>query len=302
MLAMNLSLKQLRAFLALAKERNFTRAAARCHVTQPALSALVNTLEEAAGARFFNRSTRSVELTAEGVLFESLALRLLQDFEQAFAELDNHVQRRKGKVAVAALASVAGGALPPVLVEFQRLYPGIDVQLMDVTSDHCLELLRARTVDLALTAAITPGPDLISKPLLSDTFHLICRDDHPMANHRRLTARQILRLPIIQFARSSSIRQHLDAAFYPAHLITSTEVINLMTAAGLVAAGLGVTIVPTLALFQFRAPGLVAIPLVLSIKNRDICLIRRKDGAESVAARAFIEVLEGCWRGPCHVV
>jgi LysR family carnitine catabolism transcriptional activator len=295
---MNLSIKHLRAFSALALGRSFTRAAAACHLSQPAFSTLIRNLEEQAGARLFNRSTRNVELTTEGRLFEAVVARLLHDFEHAFDELEDHVQRRKGRVMLATLPSVAGGALPPVLAQFRERYPGIEVVLKDVTADLCLDLLRANQVDFALSAAISPGPDLSSEPLISDTFHLVCRDDHRLAGRRHLNAHDILPLPMIKFARSSSIRQHLDAAFYPAQQIEEMEVYNLVTAAGLIASGIGVTVVPTLALFQFQLPTLVAIPVSLPIDDRDICLIRRKDSSDSVAAAALIDLLKTHWGVP----
>jgi DNA-binding transcriptional LysR family regulator len=292
----NLSTRHLRAFVALVHTRSFTRAAATCHLSQPAFSAVIQSLEEHAGVRLFTRTPRSVALTPEGRLFEAYANRLLHDFDRAFEELEDHVARRKGRVAIATLASLAGGELPPVILEFRTRYPGIEVILKDVTADVCLELLRAEQVDFAVTAAIAPALDLTSTPLASDTFHLVCRRNHPLARRKRLDAADVINLPMVRFARSSSIRQHLDAAFYPRQLATEMEVYNLMTAAGLVAQGIGVTLVPTLALFEFQIKGLVAIPVTLRIPDREICVIRRKDAADSLAAASFIELLEARWR------
>ncbi|ANN77977.1 LysR family transcriptional regulator [Bordetella flabilis] len=291
----NLSTRHLRAFVALVHTRSFTRAAAACHLSQPAFSAVIQSLEEHAGVRLFTRTPRSIALTPEGTLFEAYAIRLLHDFDRAFKELEDHVSRRKGRVAIATLASLAGGELPPVILEFRRRYPGIEVSLKDVTADVCLELLRADQVDFAVTAAIAPALDLTSTPLTSDGFHLVCRRDHPLARRKKLAADEVINLPMVRFARSSSIRQHLDAAFYPRQLITEMEVYNLMTAAGLVARGIGVTLVPTLALFEFQVQGLVAIPVALPIPDREICVIRRKDAADSVAAAAFVDLLRARW-------
>jgi DNA-binding transcriptional LysR family regulator len=293
---MNLSTRQLRAFCELTTERNFTRAAQKCHLSQSAFSALIANLEEQAGTRLFYRSTRNVELTAEGRVFSLVANRLLNDFEQAFTELQDHVQRRKGRLTIAALPSVAGGALPPVIASFREQYPGIDVILRDVTSDSCLDLVRNRQADFALTAARTPGPDLTSEPLITDRFHLICRDDHPLASRRTLALRDIVALPLIKFDHHSSVRQHLDVALYPHSPPTVMEVYNPVTAAGLIASGIGVTLVPTLAVFQFQLPRLVAIPVSLPIKDREVCLIRRADSPESVASSAFIEELRKMWK------
>ena len=146
---MNLSTRQLRAFLALAEQRSFTRAAEQCHLSQPAFSALIRSLEDALGARLFDRDTRSVQVTPEGRLLEDAARRLLSDVDSLLANLNDHVQRRKGRVSVAALPSLAAGWLPQLFAEFRRLYPGIALNLIDTLSDNCLELVRAGKVDFA---------------------------------------------------------------------------------------------------------------------------------------------------------
>ncbi|RYF79388.1 MAG: LysR family transcriptional regulator, partial [Comamonadaceae bacterium] len=103
----DLSSRQLRAFLALAELRNFTRAAQACHLSQPAFSALIRTLEASLAVRLFDRSTRSVQLTPEGQRFEASAQRLLHDMQLALGDLADHAQRRRGRVHVAALPSLA---------------------------------------------------------------------------------------------------------------------------------------------------------------------------------------------------
>eukprot|EP01035_Chromulina_nebulosa_P055006 gene55006-75370_t len=139
----DLSTRQLRAFLALAEHRNFTRAAQTSHLSQPAFSALIRTLEDAVGTRLFDRDTRSVQLTPEGLLFEGSARRLLDDMGNAMVDLADHVERRKGRVRVAALPSLAAGWLPAVFAEFMQAWPGIRVDLDDALSDACIALVRA---------------------------------------------------------------------------------------------------------------------------------------------------------------
>ena len=98
--------------MALADEKHFTRAAQRCHLTQPAFSALIRQLEDSAGLRLFDRDTRNVELTAEGRVLEASARRLLADMELAMDDLRDHAARRRGRVTLAALPSLAAGWLP----------------------------------------------------------------------------------------------------------------------------------------------------------------------------------------------
>src|SRR5258706_16473168 len=106
---MNISTRQLRAFLSLAEERSFTRAAALTHLSQPAFSALIRSLEESLAQRLFDRSTRHVELTTEGRAFEASAQRVLAEFDGALAGARDFAARRRGRVAIALLPSLAAG-------------------------------------------------------------------------------------------------------------------------------------------------------------------------------------------------
>ncbi|NSX04004.1 LysR family transcriptional regulator [Cupriavidus gilardii] len=293
---MNLSVKHLRAFVALAQQRNFTRAAQACHLSQSAFSALIRTLEEQAGARLFERTTRFVELSAEGRRFEEVAERLLADFEDAFADLRDHAERRKGRVAIAALPSIAAGDLPPVLAAFRERYPGIALALHDVLADGCIDLVRRGRVDFALAPAPGQDADLKIEPLVADSFHVVCPADHPLATRRSIAPSALAGLPFIHLSRTSSVRQHLDAALHPTRLNGVMEVEHLATVAGLVAAGLGVTVVPSLALFQFQLPNLAIRPLRLESLVRDICLVRLRDRGDSAAASAMLDYVYAHFR------
>jgi DNA-binding transcriptional LysR family regulator len=211
----NISTRLLQAFLALVDCRHFGHAAERCHVSQSAFSAMIQKLEAAAGARLFERDTRNVTLTPEGELFVQVARQLVHDIEAAFADMSDYVARRKGRVAIAALPSLAAGWLPPVLAQYRRRYPGVMLELFDAISDHCLDLLRQGKADIALTA---PGPNLLefdTRPLCSDPFYLVCRRDHKLAGKRRIKVAQLAGCEMIHLARSTSVRQHLDAAPAP---------------------------------------------------------------------------------------
>jgi DNA-binding transcriptional LysR family regulator len=288
---MNLSLRHMKAFSALAHMRSFTRAAEHCCLTQSAFSALISNLENDLGVKLFSRNTRNVELTAEGEAFQDIVASLLPETERALAEMRDHVERRKGRVALAALPSISSGILPGLIAQFNAAYPGIAVQVQDVASTVCIDMVRNRQVDFALCAATTSSADLEVEVLARDTFYFICQDDHPLARKRRLGVQDVLGYPIIGFETNSSIRQHLDAAIYPRQWLHSHQVNSLSTAAGFIAAGLGVTIAPTLALFQFRLAGLRAVALSLPINERDICLARRRHATDSLAAQAFIALL-----------
>ncbi|WP_198150854.1 LysR family transcriptional regulator [Caldimonas taiwanensis] len=287
----NLSMRQLRAFLALAEERHFTRAAARVHLSQPAFSALIRDLEDGVGARLFDRTTRSVELTAEGRAFEVSARRVLHEAQEALSDLRERVAKRRGRVALAVLPALAAGWLPEVLAHFRAQHPGIELEVADVLSQACIERLRVGHADLALAASRLDTPELRAEPFCSDGFHLVCRCDHPLAGKPALRLADLAPYPVIQLARSSSVRQHVEAAVYPRRLHTVMELEQLSTVAGMVRAGLGVTLVPALTLFHFAHPQLVTRPIQAKGLRRHIFLLRRRDRALSVAAQAMYEHL-----------
>lgn len=289
----DLSTRQLRAFLALAEQRSFTRAAQQVHLSQPAFSALIRALEEALDARLFDRSTRSVALTAEGQLFEASARQLLGDFGAAVGHLRDHLQLRTGRVSLAALPSLAAGWLPAILAEYRAQWPGVELNLHDSLSDDCLDLLRGGVVEFALASTGAHSAGLQTEVLCADGFHLVCRKDHPLAKHKAadIKLKDLVPYPFVHLARNSSVRQRLDAALHPMQLNTVLEVEHLATVAGMVEAGLGISVVPALTLFHFQRPALVTRPLKLAGLKRRIYVVQREGESLSIAAQALRQLI-----------
>jgi len=288
---MNLSARDLRAVIAVIEERNFTRAAERLHLSQPAFSALIQNVEEGLGARLFERSTRNVTLTPEGRLFAESARRVLSDFDGMVANFRDHAQRRRGRVSIAALPSLAAGWLPGVLAEYHSRFPGVEIALIDTLSEQCLAHVRSGRADFALASAGDKDADLASEALCADAFHLVCRSDHPLATQRSIRLRDLAAYPFVHLSRNSSVRQHLEAAFHPTAMETVVEVEHLATVTGMVAAGLGITVVPELTLFHFQRPDLTVRRIELKGLTRRILLVRRKSEALSVAAQTLYDLM-----------
>lgn len=287
---MNVSARDLRAIVALAEERNFTRAAERCHLSQSAFSTLIANIERDLGTRLFDRTTRNVELTPEGRLFEPSARRVLADIERAVDDFREYALKAKGRVAIAALPSLAAGWLPALMKEFRTRHPGIELELFDLLSDQCLALVRAGRADLAIASAGPHEKDLRTEALCADRFRVVCRRDHPLAARRTVRLKDLADAPVIQLARTSSVRQTLNAALHPLQVRTAFEVEQLATVTALVQAGLGITVVPELTLFQFRHADLVVRPLATPITRR-IYLVRLRGRSLSIAAQAMYELL-----------
>ena len=289
MASINLSSRDLEAFLALAQAQHFTRAAERCHLSQSAFSQKIARIERTAGVALFERSTRHVTLTPEGELFAEEIRRIQQDLQHALSHLNELATRRVGKVAVAALPSVAAVWMPEVIALYRARHPNIRVELFDTLAAGGLAMLREGRVDLAIAA----GGDLREfavQELKCERFHLVCPGTHPLAGKRSVALADLRDEEIVHLARSSSVRQHLEAAGVTART-GALEVEHLATVAALVAQGLGVSVVPELTLFHFLRSGLASVPVRDKQLRRTILLARRKGKALSVAAKAMQEAI-----------
>ncbi|HSI58478.1 MAG TPA: LysR substrate-binding domain-containing protein [Ideonella sp.] len=286
---MNVSTRQLRAFLTLAEARNFTRAAAASHLSQPAFSALIRQLEQVLAVQLFDRSTRHVALTAEGEEFQAAARRVLAEFDNALSGVHERAARERGRVSVALLPSLAADWLPGVLAGFRAQYPGIELQVADVLSEPCIERVRSGEADFALAATRAETPELRAEVFCSDDFHLVCPAGHPLLQLRSVRPKDLAAWPFVHLSRTSSVRQYIDAATLPQALPAVLEVEQLATVSGMVRAGLGISVVPALTLYQFRSPELAIRPLHWAGLKRRIYLVRRRDRSLSVAAQGFYE-------------
>ena len=289
---MNLSARDIQAFLALAEVKNFTRAAARSHLSQPAFSALIKALEDSVGLKLFDRSTRHVLLTPEGERFLHSAQRIAAEFEDCAKAMRDTAQLARGHVAVALLPSLAAGWLPGVLAQFLARHPGVEVAVRDVLSEPCIAAVEQGEADFALAAVRVDTPDLQAEPFCRDDFHLVCRTDHPLAAQPQIRVDDLQPWPFVHLARHSSVRQSLEAAFFPLAMRTLVEVEQLATVMGLVQAGLGISVVPALSLFHFDKPGLCTRPLALRAMDRQIYLVRRRERSLSVAAQALYRLMQ----------
>jgi DNA-binding transcriptional LysR family regulator len=286
---MDISQRDLQIFLVLAEEKSFTRAAAKCHLSQSAFSSRIRLLETGLETTLFDRTTRSVELTNDGRLFEISAQRLYKEFSEVMENFQDHAARRRGSVKIATLPSLCSFWLPTVLAQFRASYPGIEFSVVDDLSEICLDLLRSGQVDLAINSMMSSVDDLQATPIGTDQFHLVCPTGHPLLKARHISAEELVRHPFILQSRSSSVRQHIEFAVRPLTLRTSMEVHYMATIAGMVGAGLGLSIVPGLSLGQFKRPGLASRPLKLPHLARPIHLLKRRGYSLSAAASALFD-------------
>ena len=178
-----------------------------------------------------------------------------------------------------------------MLAKFRDRHPGIEIAVRDTLADQCKALVRSREVDFAIATAADNDADLESEFLCADSFYLVCPADHALARKRGITLRDLAAWPFVHLSRNSSVRQHLEAAFHPAQMRTVAEVEHLATVTGLVAAGLGITVVPALTLFHFDRKELAVRPLELPGLVRKIVLLRRRHESLSSGAQALYALM-----------
>ena len=150
---MRMSVKQLRAFLAVAHTLNFAHASERLNLSQPALSLTIKGLEEALGGALLQRSTRKVTLTQEGELFLPMARQLLADWDNVEEAMRQSFTLQRGKISVAAMPSFAANVLPEALKAFRDRYAGVNVTVHDVINEQVIEMVREGRVEMGIAIA-----------------------------------------------------------------------------------------------------------------------------------------------------
>src|SRR5579884_811958 len=285
-----MELRQLRYLVALAEELHFTRAAAREHIAQPALSQQIRRLEDEVGLALVERTTRRVSITEAGELLVARARRVLAELDAATAELQALRGVQTGHVVVGALHTMGPVDLALVLAEFHRRHPAVELTVREQSSEELAEMLRVDELDLAFLSVTEriESHGLGLQQLVSEKLVVILPPDHLLANRRRIRMASLRGERFISFREGARLRELLmgagrHAGFEPHVTLESNESLRIRR---LVARGMGVAILPR---SDAVAPGPdVAISaLVDPALSRDITLAWRADRRHSPAAAEF---------------
>ena len=289
----NVTLRQLRAFLAVARERSFTRAAAQLHVTQSALTVSIKSLEAELGLKLLDRTTRLVTPTLHGERFLTLAARMLEEMEQALDDLQADAQRERGLVVVVATASLVSHALAPALGALSRRHPGILVRIFEANTGGATRRLLSGEADIALTTLLEPDPAMDAMPLLRDRFGVVCPPGHPLlAGTGPLDWAALRDQPLLSLGSESGIRALLErqGPAWLAHPRPRHEVSSVGGLRSLIRQGIGVAALPALAALPMREDGLGFRPLAPML-HRTVYLARRQGRSPTPATAALVALL-----------
>lgn len=296
---MNLTLRQVRAFIAVAELAHFTRAGERLGLSQSSVSTLVRELEDNLGLRLFDRHTRMLRLTQAGAEMLPLARKALADLDRAFSSSHDLRSLGRGRVKVAAASLQAALLMPRVIKDFCDEFPGIRIDVHDVTEYEVIEKLRAGDVDFGLGSALAMQ-DIVARPLTTDTFVAVMPAGHPLAQQSVVTWRELADVPLIGPPPGNAVREQLDMALarQGITLRRSHEVILPLTILGMVEGGLGLAVMTSAMSRLALALGLVTRDVAEPVIQREMSLLFHADRTLSPAAEAFSDRLRRHCREP----
>lgn len=293
----NLTLKQLEALLAIATHGNFTAAAEYLHVSQPALSRVVRLAEESLGVRVFDRDTRSVRLTPEGEELIPIAKRVVGEFHESTGELYQFMDGKRGRVRVSAVPSLAQSLLLESIKRYQVDYPAVEFTLRVDGAKEILDLLERREIDVGLGVQPPPDGRFNYRHLRNDHFVLVCRRDDPLNDAQELdqplTWQAFATRPFIAALPNTSTRAATDAAFQEAGVTIRRTLeiatLDLQLLGGVIAANLGLTVLPQSTFASLGRQDLVSRPLRGPVMRRRIGILSLAGRSLSTAVERFCE-------------
>jgi LysR family transcriptional regulator, transcription activator of glutamate synthase operon len=286
-----MELHHLRYFEAVARHGNVTRAAGELHIAQPSLSKQIQALEAELRVRLFDRVGRRVELTAAGEILLPYARRVLREVAAARGALQQWNDLEHGQVAIGTPPTVGAHILPPALATFSRRYPGVELRLHEMGAARLTALLDEGTVDLAVISVLPPG--VASVELFSEELVLAVARDHPLAGRGEVRREELADLRFVLFPEGYELRARTyalcrEAGFEPRVALEGGETDTVVR---LVAAGLGVALVPRLALDG--ADGIVGLRVAGADLRRTLYLVWHPERALSPAAEALRAIIVG---------
>jgi DNA-binding transcriptional LysR family regulator len=292
--ALNVTLRQLRVFIEVARLQSFSRAGDEIGLTQSAVSRCVRELEAEIGLKLVDRTTREVQLTDVGTNLVGSVSRLLSDLDEALREIRDLGQQRRGRVVVAASPTVACRLMPFVISACVREFPLISLGLRDALQSDVVRKVKSGEVDFGVAIGPYANDDLYSEVVMIDSFCAVLRRDHPLAVGAEVPWEALSGERLVMLDHASGSRPIIDTVLREHGVLADVvqELGHSATVFGLVEAGVGISVLPWLALPLPAKSSLVALPLVPRIE-RTVELVRRRERSLSPAAESVWALVAG---------
>jgi DNA-binding transcriptional LysR family regulator len=289
-----IELRHLRYFITVAEELHFGRAAQRLHMAQPPLSQQIRQLEIQLGFQLFHRTKRSVVLTEAGQVFLVESQKILRQLEDAIRIGQQASRGEMGQLAIAFVSSAAYNILPPILRAFRMAVPQVLLELHELTTDQQLQWLREGQIDIGFVRPPLEEEDFACMTVFQESLVVALPESHALGDQPQVMLSHLAREPFILFPRllapglyDQIISLCQQVGFSPNVV---QEAIQMQTIISLVAAEIGVALVPT-SLQNLQRTGVIYKPLVEATPQAAIALAWRK-AEPSPTVQRFLEVAQ----------
>jgi len=288
-----MDLRQIRYFLALATELNYTRAASQLNISQPPLTRHIQHLEHSIGVTLFDRSTRGVALTQAGSIFLEEARKIVALADQAVNKTKLAHQGQIGRLDIGIFGSSTISVIPTLLTELRKTHPDIIISLQNTTKTQQIEGVREKHLDIGFNRIYPSVPDLAVETVMIEDLYVALHKDHPFANNQTIEVKELVDQPFILFPNNvrpsfadNVIMLCTNAGFTP-NVVHDVE--DIFTAIALISAGLGIAIVPESAI-SLRLSNVRYHLLDSKEAKVDLSCVYRADN-NSPALLAFLEAV-----------
>lgn len=285
---MNYSLRQLKVFVAVAHAGSFSRAGEQIGLSQSAVSHSVKELENEIGVKLLDRTTREVVLTDAGQQLAARLERLLEELTSTLLDTRSVGHQLSGTVRVAASQTISAHLMPQSIAAAALKYPAIRFVLHDRPQQWVLQSIRQGEVDFGMVIDPIQASDLDCEAVLSEPFLLLCRNDHPFAACKQVPWQELQGANLVLQDYASGSRPLIDDALMRQGIEANIvqQIGHPATLYPMVEAGIGISVLPALALPLPQGRPLVVRPLV-PVVERKLMLVRRKNRSLSRAAEAI---------------
>lgn len=291
---MNITFRQLRAFVIVAESGSFSRAADKLFLTQSALSGLIKDLEATLAIKLFDRTTRQVSLSANGEQLLPQAKRVLNELAMLEREVTALNGLAHGEIRLAVSQQFAASTLPAMIADFYKRYPNITITLVDCSVENVLKHLQDREVDLGIGAEREHNQEIEAEFLFEMPFFVVVPPSHclaklPQVPWARLEKENLISLqgPFSQKLATELPKNLVETVFQPKY-----QVNLISTALGMTRNQLGLTICLPFAADWVQQQGLIMRLLIEPIIQRRFYVYRQKNRALSPAVLAFSEFIQ----------
>jgi DNA-binding transcriptional LysR family regulator len=287
-MAMDVTLRQLRAYIAVLEAASFSEAAKAMHLSQAALSGLIKELENRVGVRLLDRTTRRVSASVVGEAFEPMVRRLLSNLDEALESVTNLKELRRGLVRVAAPETLSCTLLPELIAKYNSHHPGVDVRFDDVPIQQVLAGLEDGSTDIGFgPAGVIADEPVEVHTICADPLWVALRPDDPLTKGESVSWKALRDRPLINYMPNIEINvlSNVPPRYHPPELV---PVHRVNTALSMLRVRQGAVICPSMASPLVHGFGLVFLPLRQPTVKWKIALFARRSSSLSPAVESFL--------------